>query len=298
MLLCPLCNSENAKKINTYTSPGYDIYHCVSCDGMFTDPMKAGGKEWYEASEWYSIPSVISEDIRWYEKVFLKEWVVCKGRRILNIGCGRNAFLKKLKEAGCHVTAVDINEKVIHFTKNILGIEDAYAGDVLDFIVSYKGEKFDAVVFFEVLEHLENPQDFVKNLKMVLKNDDCIVLSVPNMKRFLPSKDTWDYPPHHLTRWNTKTIRTFLKISGYRIEKIKISPLTAEDFLDLFRIYFGTIYLENKIKEGDKRLMIKLIFHVLFKFRVIVYNILAIILGSFIKTKGLNLYVVAKVKNI
>jgi SAM-dependent methyltransferase len=263
--------------------------------------MKSAGKEWYETSELYQEPQTVSDYLQWPEKLLLKDIGLSKNLNILNIGCGKTIFLKKLKESGCMVTGVDINEKMIRFTKNILGVENAHACEISDFIRNYQGEKFDIVVFFEVLEHLENPSEFVNDLKNILSGSGLIVFSVPNRERFLPSKHLADYPPHHLTRWSTNSIRNFLEINDYSVDRIIISPFTAEILFHLFGIFFGTEYLENKIKKGDKRILITISYKLLFKFRVIFYNVLAIALRTLlkpkIKPKGIDIYAVAKVKN-
>lgn len=296
-LQCPMCESQDTEMIDTYTSEGYTFYQCIRCEGIFADPMKGVGKEWYESSEWYSIPSEIPESIKWYEQVFLDDPSNYKTKRVLNVGCGRNIFLKRLKELNCEVTAIDINENIIEFTRNVLGIESAYVSDIIDFARDYNGKKFDVIIFFEVLEHLEDPGEIIRCIKKILEDDGFIVVSVPNRERILPSKDIWDYPPHHLSRWNIKSLKNFLEINGYLVDKIIMCPHSAEDLLSTFGIFFGTKYLEEKIKKGYKRLLIIFVFKILFKFRVIFYNILAIILRLFIKTKGLNIYSVAKVKD-
>ncbi len=299
---CPMCASQNTEMISTYTSDNYIFYLCMRCDGIFAHPMKSGGKKWYATSEWYAIPAEVSEDLRWYEMFFLKEHTPCNDKRVLNIGCGKNIFLRRLKELGCSVTAVDINEKIIDFTKNVLGIENAYTSEVLDFIRNCKGKKFDVVVFFEVLEHLENPGEFIRGLKNILEENGIIVLSVPNRERILPSKDIWDYPPHHLTRWNTKSLKNFLEINGYKLEKVSISPITADSFVKLLKSNFNTWSIEEKIKQADdkksdQRIMIAFMFEMLFKLRMLLYKIIEIIMRIFLKTEGLNIYAVARIKN-
>lgn len=296
-LSCPLCGAEDTKMISTYTSDNYSFESCKKCSGIFANPMRSADKGWYESSEWYLFPAEASEDLKWYERFFLVDYYLYKGKKVLNIGCGRNVFLKKLKESGCSITAIDINDSIIDFTKKVLGIEDAYSCDVFEFIGSYKGEKFDIIIFFEVLEHLERPKEFIANIKNILREDGAIILSVPNRERIMPSNVTWDYPPHHLTRWNTESVRRFFDLSGFSLSRIIISPVSAEGLLSTFNVYFGTKYLEDKINKGNKGIHIASVFKVLFEFRVIFYNILAIILKVFTKNKGVNIYTIARVKN-
>jgi SAM-dependent methyltransferase len=293
---CPACFSNNTGKINTYASEGYTFYRCNECEVIFANPMKAGIKDWYENLEVYAIPKKPRENLKLHEESFLKEDIIWKGMRILNIGCGPTVFLKKLEELGCDITAVDINEKIIDFTRNILGVENAFVYEALDFIASYKEEKFDIIIFFELLEHLEDPGEFIRNLKSIIKDDGKIFFSVPNRERMIPSKDTSDYPPHHLTRWNKESLRNFLEIHRYFVDRITMLSDIANDFLWVIGIYFGTLYLEDKIKKGCKNPLVIFAFKFLFKFRVGFYKTIAMIGSPFVKGRRRIVYVVASIK--
>ena len=293
-VVCPACGSDDAERSSFRSVAGYSYYLCKRCDLVFSEPMKGAGEEWYERSEWYDLPETASDRLRWYESTLIKEDFMLGEKRVLNVGCGRNAFLKKLKGMKCDVTAVDISERIIEFTKGTLGISNAHACDILEFIKGYREEKFDIVVCFELLEHLESPGEFIRELKNILKENGRIVLSVPNRERIMPSKDVWDYPPHHLTRWNTSSLRNFLEDNGCVVEKMIISPLSAEDLLAVLRLYFGTKFLEDRMKSGDVSPILTFGFQVLFKARVVFYNILAVVGRSFVRTNGLNLYTVGR----
>jgi SAM-dependent methyltransferase len=295
-VVCPACTSGDVGKLSSPSVSGYYYYICKGCELVFSEPMKGAGKEWYERSEWYDLPEEVLENLRWYERTIIHEDFLFGKKRVLNVGCGRNIFLKKLKEMNCEVTAVDISERVIEFTRNTLGIKDAHVGDILEFMKHYGRGKFDVIVSFEVLEHLEDPGTFMRRLKDLMNEDGRTVLSVPNRERIMPSKDVWDYPPHHLTRWNVRCLRNLLEGSGFLVEKIVVSPLSAEDLLAVFRLYFGTRFLENRIKGGDRSSLVAFAFRALFKLRVVFYNILAVIGRSFTRTKGLNIYAVARLK--
>jgi SAM-dependent methyltransferase len=297
-MICPACFSNNVDKIDTYTSKGYTFCKCEDCEVIFANPMQAGEKDWYENLGVYTIPEKPRGNLKYHEEIFLNEDISWKDKKILNIGCGPTVFLKNLKSLGCQIMAIDINNRVVDFTKNVLGIEKAFTCDISEFIKNYKGDKFDYIIFFEVLEHLENPGDFMINLKDIVKNTGKIFFSVPNRERMMPFKDDFDYPPHHLTRWNTKCIRRFLGIHGYCVDNITdFSADIANDFMWVIGIYFGTLYLKDKIEKGCKNTFIIFSFNLLFKIRVIFYIIIAMVGRCFITGRKRNIYVIASTNN-
>lgn len=298
---CPLCGSGDTKSILSYTADNYSFNLCGSCTGIFADPMKPADKEWYERSEWYIFPKEADKELKWYEKVLLEDHHLYKGKKSLNIGCGRNDFLRRLQDSGCTVTGLDINDSIIDFTKNVLGIEDAYSSDVSDFIRDFKGEKFDIIIFFEVLEHLQNPREFISGLQNILKEDGYLVFSVPNRVRLASSRDIWDYPPHHLTRWDVKSINNFLEVNGYFIKQIKTSPINADNLVKLMKSIFVTESIEETMRliddnKSSNRRATAFAFNTLFKLKMSLYRAAEIIAGCIIKNRGPHIYTIAGVK--
>ena len=291
---CPLCSSLDTRAIETYTCPGYVFHKCAACGIIFSEPMKAASRQWYASSQWYFFPPEPSDALPWHERTFLEEGFLHPNKKALNIGCGRNLFLRKVREAGVEVTAVDINEKVASFTKETLGIKDVFNCSAMDFISTYEGERFDMAVFFETLEHMENPGEFLRELRKIIKDDGRMIFSVPNRERILPQNFMWDYPPHHLSRWSRGNLEHFLKKEGFVIEKLIISPVTAEFLLDAFRQYFGTQYLESLMRLGNKGIVLLFVYNVLFKIRVIFYNLLAVVLRGILRNKGMQIYAVCR----
>ena len=292
---CPICNMNDTESLAAYTTPGYEICRCRTCEVIFSDPMKCPGSEWYEKSEWYNFGlSHPTTDLRWYENVFLREPFHDGKGLLLNIGCGKNTFLKLLKDRGYKVWAVDFNKDAVNFTQDVLGINNAFAMDAREFARTYRGEGFDIIVSFEVLEHLDDPMGFVQLLQQILKPGGFMVISVPNRNRWRPHKDQWDYPPHHLTRWSAPSLNAFLSRNGFQVLRIAKAPLSAEELLDKLQIYFGTLWLEkrlNLLKGGKGGKILALVFAFLFVIRVAFYNLLAVLFRPF--KEGPVLYAVA-----
>lgn len=293
---CPACFFKYAVPLSTYTGPGYSFYLCRGCGVHFAWPMKAASKEWYEQHSHYCAVHSPKENKPFYEETFLKDRIRHGRNRLLAIGCGYNLFLKRLSEDGYDVTAIDFNENVIDFTRRACGITKAFACTVDDFISRTKDE-FDIIIFFEVLEHLQEPGKFLRSLPGILSPEGYIVVSVPNRGRFFPQRHWADYPPHHLTRWDKGSISGNLLSSGFVLQKCVISAVDAEQLMYACNFYFWT---EGRLKNSASReqapVLLKIVLGILLKIRTVFYNAIAALIRGAFGHKGTFIYTVARRK--
>jgi SAM-dependent methyltransferase len=291
---CPLCLATITQHLDTYTAPGYEIYHCLKCNIIFSDPIHNAGQDWYETSDWYSFGSPVKE-VRWHEQVFLKRRPHYGNNRLLNIGCGKTIFLRDVENAGYKVVAVDFNEKAVQFTKDKLGIENAIAADIMKFSENYIGEKFDIIVAFEVFEHLSNPRDVIVALIKMLNPGGYMVISIPNRNRLWPQRNHWDYPPHHMTRWNDSCLKNFMERHGLTVEHVEKKPIADDDMLWITRWYFSIPQIEKSLDTvtGMPQLALKFILEVLLLMRISIHTFLAI-LANLITSEGTNIIAFAR----
>lgn len=221
---CLICgNIIKNKPIEKYQT--YHLYHCSNCDIQFWYPTKAPGSDWY--SNYYprffkfgiSKPSLDPAG-----KLILKNLPFKRGA-ILDVGCGMGGFIGSCLEAGYQAIGIDFQNWCIDIAKKYFGEENFYCINIKDF---HPQDKFDLITFFEVLEHIDNPSEFLEQVKSLLKPGGYIGLSTPNRERSPNLKELWDYPPHHLTRWNKEALKKFLESNGFGIIKLK----SAESIID------------------------------------------------------------------
>ena len=99
------------------------------------------------------------------------------GTSILELGCGSGGILLALKERGARVTGVDLDEGAIKYGKQYL--EDLHCGDAHNFL---KNVKYDVVILSNVLEHLNNPLEFLLELSRNIDTSHTkIIIDVPNL---------------------------------------------------------------------------------------------------------------------
>lgn len=120
-----------------------------------------------------------------------------QGKRVLEIGCSIGAFSKLLQERGFGVTATDISSFIIKKAKRLQSGVDFRTLNVEEG-VNIPGN-FDYIFAFEVLEHLNNPQDALVNVRKKLKDGGTFIFSTPP-----PSNRSLADPTHinvHKPRW-------------------------------------------------------------------------------------------------
>ena len=101
--------------------------------------------------------------------------------KILDVGCGGGIICEPLARLGAKVTGMDfapnnIIAAKIHSKKNKLKIN--YINK--DIEKSKLDEKFDIILMFEVLEHLDNWKKTIKNIKKNLNKNGLIIISTIN----------------------------------------------------------------------------------------------------------------------
>jgi len=102
-----------------------------------------------------------------------------KTGKVLEIGCGAGQFIRAIKkrrpELNCY--GCDISESAIQKAKSF--------GDGVEYKLSqenflpYEDSFFDTVLIYDVLEHVENPDEILKEVKRVLKSGCQFYMFVP-----------------------------------------------------------------------------------------------------------------------
>lgn len=106
------------------------------------------------------------------------------GRRVLDAGCGEGYGSAILATKAASVVGIDLERDVIDHAAERYPSVRFEAGD-LSALPGPDGS-FDAVVSFQVIEHLQSPRDFAAECARVLKPGGLLILSTPNRLTFSP----------------------------------------------------------------------------------------------------------------
>jgi SAM-dependent methyltransferase len=128
---------------------------------------------------------------------------ICRNKKVIHIGCAdhlpliqkkiaSNKWLHKLlTENTTNCIGIDINSEAISYIKDKLFIDNVYCADVehdnMDFILR---EDWDILILGEIIEHVDNPVQFLINIRNVFKDRvKEIVITAPNVLNILTIKD-------------------------------------------------------------------------------------------------------------
>ena len=112
-----------------------------------------------------------------------------KGLRLLDIGCGGGLLCEPMTRLGAKVTGVDALEKNLKTAKTHaeqMGLEIDYRHGTIEQLVESGETEFDAVLNMEVIEHVANPPDFIKDCAAMVRPGGLMICSTINktMKAF------------------------------------------------------------------------------------------------------------------
>jgi SAM-dependent methyltransferase len=137
-------------------------------------------------------------------------------RRLLDIGCGRGDFLDYARHAGLETSGVELNSNAAAmarskghqiFTQLLNELDRAQTGG------------FDLITLFQVLEHVPQPGNLMRQAAAFLNPGGYISVAVPSaegMYRFSPWEPA-QWPPHHVSRWRREDFRTLASVNGLKL---------------------------------------------------------------------------------
>jgi SAM-dependent methyltransferase len=152
---------------------------------------------------------------------FLKEIVQrleIQNPKILDVGCGTGANLEMLAQFG-ESEGVDVSDDALEFCK-AKGLK-AHKG--LAERLPFEDASFDLVTALDVVEHLDNDVEGLREMNRVLKKDGRALMFVP---AFMFLWGVQDDISHHRIRYTKKQIIERVKDAGFEIERATYANIT------------------------------------------------------------------------
>lgn len=241
---CPGCSGVRGGEMVEFYKYGFSHVKCRNCNVLYVSP-RPTQKMLFEYYREYEAPKVWNEllvetnrDRKYLQhipRVKILKNILKKRQNKLNtfvdLGAGNGNFAKAIDEENIfrEVIASDISEVCIESCKK-LGLKTKKCS-----IEDFEDASLDCITFNDLIEHVFDPVEFIKECHKKLSADGILMLSTPNGEGFdfkiLKEKTENITPPEHLQYFNPKSIRMLLERLNFNIVDISTPGILDVDIV-------------------------------------------------------------------
>lgn len=148
--------------------------------------------------------------------------------KVLEVGCDLGATLFEIQSCypNCQAYGLDVNEAAVDIARHIAKVK---YGNIDELTIPF-AEKFDYIIFGDVLEHLRHPEEVVRMCRELLHENGYIIASIPNvmhisvMEELIEGRfrysDTGLLDRTHIHLFTYYEIMTLFQEAGYEVKDI------------------------------------------------------------------------------
>ncbi|MDL5048567.1 class I SAM-dependent methyltransferase [Oscillatoria amoena NRMC-F 0135] len=273
VFICPLCESAVTQTYLTcidhaLSKEPFTLKRCESCSLGITSPRpnQADLPRYYQFQDYIShsgktrsglITALYnfarSVALKWKHNLIKREFST---GRILDVGCGTGEFLNVMKRNGWQVDGIEPSAVARGRAKDLLH-QSIYPS-----IDNLPSAMYNVITLWHVLEHVEDPNSTLQQLKKHLNPEGILVLAVPNhnaydAKRYAADWAGYDVPRHlwHFTSTSVKTLlsknnltltRTLpMKLDAYYVSLLSEQYANPDKPISNFLRALSTGFLSN-----------------------------------------------------
>lgn len=243
---CPVCGNSAIAPVleardHTVSGEIYSIWECASCHLRFTQdvPDLQSIAPYYQSDQYIShsdtrkgminrlYHQVRQITLRQKKQLLIKETGLSTGK-LLDIGAGTGAFLHTMQSAGWSVTGLepDAGAREVASSRYQLQLQESPR------LFSLPAQSFDAITMWHVLEHVHQLQDYLSQIRILLKPGGSFFLALPNYT----AEDARHYGaywaaydvPRHLYHFAPTAVRRLLQQHDLELKAMR--PMVFDPF--------------------------------------------------------------------
>lgn len=228
---CLICRSKNYNY--AFSLAKHKVVRCHDCGFMAINPQPTDkilariyNRDYFVLSDNQKgidyVSSLKQKTADLYLDIILKDYD-SDSKTLLEIGCGSGDFLLQAAKRGFNVTGVEYSNHACSVARKRLKKYNTKIIEGEIYEVKNTKNKFDLIVFCDVLEHVRDPRIFLKNVHSLLKDNGKIFCVVPSLDSFSAKflKTNWvEFKLEHLSYFNSKTLSTLFTQEFFSVNKI------------------------------------------------------------------------------
>ena len=139
----------------------------------------------------------------------------CKNKVVLDVACGEGYGSSLMSNWGAEkIIGVDVSQEAIDKANKFFSTDkiqfNCNSAENMEFLES---NSFDLIVSLETVEHIGNPDRFLKELKRLIRDDGTIILSCPNDWYYFP--DVKEGNQYHMKKYKFNEFFELLVFDSY-----------------------------------------------------------------------------------
>jgi len=166
---------------------------------------------------------------------------------LLEIGCGAGALLHDLSCMGFLVEAFEISSSALELAYYInnsnpgVTIHRSFQDDWI--------MKFNYILSFEVLEHIEDDLGALKIWNRWLRSNGFLLISVPAHPSKWNATDEW---AGHFRRYDRNNLKILLEEGGFEIVRMECYGFPLATIIEPIRAFYHAKQIKSRLHSGNK----------------------------------------------
>lgn len=258
--LCPICGSadivEYYRGVSDYmTGEKFDVSRCRACDVGFTNPQPRSMEKYYPR-KYRRYNNVVQAVLGTLYRLRVSRWdrLFRTPGSALEIGCGDGLMLDALRKKGWTVAGTERTEEMADVARKNLGLK-VHVGGAGQIPAD---EAYELIILFQVLEHLNDPLDTLKQCAAHLKPDGKLLVALPNLASWQSryAKSLWFHldVPRHLFHFSPTSLGHAMRLAGLAV--------TRTSFVSFEHDPYGWVQSILNKMTGDRNRLTRLLMRV------------------------------------
>lgn len=214
---CNGCGGEDFKLL--YFFKNFNVLKCESCGLVFRDIIltEEEGKRLYGENYFLTDKNVLTGQIKDFKNKLNELNKITSKRKLLDIGCSIGTFMEVALKDDWEVYGFDISKFAINICRS----------KGLTVYENFKDlPKFDVITVWNMIDHAENPQEYLQEIISHLNNNGILIISTSTTDNWLYQLAHYlyklgikkpvelCYPIHHSTYFSTSALSKILQKAG------------------------------------------------------------------------------------
>ena len=138
-----------------------------------------------------------------------------KGKKILEVGCGKGEFLRIWKDYDVRAVGIEYDQELVTRARNEgMEVYKAYADDA---DTKLPEAPYDAFVQFNFLEHQPYPNDMLQCIYNNLTEDGVGLVTVPSLEYILKYDGYYELIKDHIAYYSEETLKFLFQKNGFEV---------------------------------------------------------------------------------